>query len=448
MKQIFKATMLLCLAVAVIITTAACGPQAPAQQTTPEVTTPEVTTPEVTTPTEPETPDDPYQPEGSVLVDSINGKTTAELLVQFTEDYSNAQSIHIISSTMIDTDSFQYEDESSIKIHNGEFEVVTVSDGVTTAVYFVNNTIYLNEDGSKIKISDVTVEEILGDDYMDDLLDGGIEIDEDMLENAEAANIYLANGIYTVTFSSYDEGSEEDVVTTFSFNEEGKLTKLSAVSESAEFLIEFHSYGEAVEILPPADAEEYVEMSQTPSLLPTEIPTTPEEIYAAYVAICEIFGIVTRCQFDYEDPDTSAEFRLYDGDYYAYVYGEDTDYELWMVDGKGYYTTDFENYLTMDSTDELMNFMASILSSIPTYAIAEEDIADLTCSYDPDWDEVTIGFVHTTEAGEALRYEYTYTPGGNGLGILVTTADDANELVVEFDFFFSNDIPQITAPVQ
>ena len=80
MKKTLSIAMLLCLVVAVLLTTSSCLGFAPTE-TTPQATSPaetssNSTTPEDTTPEEttPQEDPDPDKPEGAVLVDSVGGK--------------------------------------------------------------------------------------------------------------------------------------------------------------------------------------------------------------------------------------------------------------------------------------------------------------------------------------------------------------------------------------
>ena len=296
MKKTLRFSLLCCLLLAIILTASAClGTQTPAETTpqtttqnvttpegtTPEATTPEATTPEATTPEEttpetttpeettpeettpeettPEEIPDPDKPEGAVLVESLNGKNAKELLEQFVEDFSSAQSYDCDAAMSTTVDGVQSQQFIKLQVYNGELAVRMEEDGVFSCVYFVDGTLYITADGKKIKRYANSVDEALGEGALDSLIDEfrmGLEFSNAELEAAANANIYLSNKQYIVTVHTFNEEEERNEKSMFYFNDVGELTGAACYFEGGFYMLTV-SYNKPVTITPPADADEY-----------------------------------------------------------------------------------------------------------------------------------------------------------------------------------------------
>ena len=282
MKKTLRFSLLCCLLLAVILTVSACfeaqtpeetTPQTTTQNvttpegttpeaTTPEATTPEATTPEATTPetTTPEEIPDPDKPEGAVLVESLNGKNAKELLDQFVEDFSSAQSYDCDMAMSTTVDGVKSQQFMKLQVYNGELAVLMEEDGVFSCVYFVDGTLYITADGKKIKRYANSVDEALGEGALDALMDEfrmGLEFSNAELEAAVNANIYLSNNRYVVTVHTFNEEEERNETSTFYFNDAGELTGAACYFEGGFYMLSVVSYNKPVTITPPADADEY-----------------------------------------------------------------------------------------------------------------------------------------------------------------------------------------------
>ena len=284
MKKTLRFTLLLCLVVALMATVSACFepfeqiPEAttPAQTTpdtttpevtTPEVTTPEVTTPEVTTPevTTPVEEPDPNQPEGSVLVDSIGGKTVVELLEKFIEDFATAKTYDFTVSHEYAGFGVTTSEFVSLKIGENTLAINMNMEFMVADIYFVDGLIYMNTGEQKIKIPAQNVDDVMGEGFLDSLQEGPDFSEEDFEELAEA-KIYLLGDTYIVTFLSTDEDTGEEVSTRLEFNADGELLLMEGTSEREHTRFVINSYGKPVTVTPPADADEYVSLGSDPEI--------------------------------------------------------------------------------------------------------------------------------------------------------------------------------------
>lgn len=284
MKKTLRFTLLLCLVVALMATVSACFepfeqiPEAttPAQTTpdtttpevtTPEVTTPEVTTPEVTTPevTTPVEEPDPNQPEGSVLVDSIGGKTVVELLEKFVEDFATAKTYDFTVSHEYTGFGVTTSEFVSLKIGENTLAININMEFMVADIYFVDGIIYMNTGEQKIKIPAQNVDDVMGEGFLDSLQEGPDFSEEDFEELADA-KIYLLGDTYIVTFLSTDEDTGEEVSTRLEFNADGELLLMEGTGETEHTRFVINSYGKPVTVTPPADADEYVSLGSDPEI--------------------------------------------------------------------------------------------------------------------------------------------------------------------------------------
>ena len=405
MKKTFRISMLLCLVIALLLTVVACmgtpndkhnetTPQATTPEvttpdsTTPEVTTPESTTPEATTPEETtpeEDPDDPNKPEGAVLVDSIGGKNAKELLDQFMEDFSSAQSYDWDAAMSTNVDGITSQQFMKVQVHNGELALRLEENGIFNGIYFVDGTLYINTNGEKTKMPANSIDEVLGEGALESLMDEfrtGIEFSDADLEAAANANIYLSNNRYVVTVHTFNEEEERDETSTFYFNDAGELTGATCYFEGGFYMLTVTSYNKPVTVTPPADADEYILVGGT-----TPNPDIPEgavavdslngmnatQLYEKFLAEYmssgtydiqvnsrhELIGVGTMMM--------SIATKVNENAIYYSVEADGEIMEMWIIDGVAYINTNgeklkYEGVAVEDLLGE--GFLESILGSL------------------------------------------------------------------------------------
>lgn len=326
--------------------------------------------------------DDADKPEDGVLVESIGGKNAGELLEQFAKDFENVDGLYWDSAMSTTKDGVTTQQFISLKIYNGELVILLEEDGVFNGVYFVDGILYMNTNGAKIKVPAGSVDEVLGEGAIDDLLsEMNVSFTQAEIEAAANANIYFENtrNKYVVTIHTTDEESGLAEETKFYFNAEGKLTGVHSTTDEGYAMLSLHSYNEPVEIDPPADADEFI----LPGMSEVEIPegavpvdtvngmTSLEllEKYFSDFTSSTTFDIeVTMVQTIGGEEVTIREImKLGEDSLYIYIemLGEAT--EMWYVDGVAYMRSG-ENKLKMEgiSYEEFLGegFWEGMLSSL------------------------------------------------------------------------------------
>ena len=371
MKKTLRFSLLCCLLLAVILTASAClGTQTPEETTpqtttqnvttpegtTPEATTPEETTPEETTPEEttPEEIPDPDKPEGAVLVESLNGKNAKELLEQFVEDFSSAQSYdcNVAMSTTVDgVKSLQF---MKLQVYNGELAVRMEEDGVFSCVYFVDGTLYITADGKKIKRYANSVDEALGEGALDALIDEfrmGLEFSNAEFEAAANANIYLSNNRYIVTVHTFNEEEERNEESMFYFNDVGELTDAACYFEGGFYMLS-GSYNKPVTITPPADADEYTTLGNAVApegavAVDTVNGMNATQLFEKFIteysaSTAYDIRISMKQTFGEETMTISMAVMLTSDAVYYAMAAEGSLVKIWVVDGTAYMFSDGE----------------------------------------------------------------------------------------------------------
>ena len=356
------------------------------EATTPEETTPEETTPEETTPEEttPEEIPDPDKPEGAVLVESLNGKNAKELLEQFVEDFSSAQSYdcNVAMSTTVDgVKSLQF---MKLQVYNGELAVRMEEDGVFSCVYFVDGTLYITADGKKIKRYANSVDEALGEGALDALIDEfrmGLEFSNAEFEAAANANIYLSNNRYIVTVHTFNEEEERNEESMFYFNDVGELTDAACYFEGGFYMLS-GSYNKPVTITPPADADEYTTLGNAAVpegavAVDTVNGMNATQLFEKFIteysaSTAYDIRISMKQTFGEETMTISMAVMLTSDAVYYAMAAEGSLVKIWVVDGTAYMFSDGEKIkqtgvsiedIFEDSTFE--SLIDSVVTDIP-----------------------------------------------------------------------------------
>ena len=326
------------------------------EETTPEETTPEETTPEETTPEEttPEEIPDPDKPEGAVLVDSINGKNAKELLEQFVEDFSSAQSYDCNVAMSTTVDGVKSQQFMKLQVYNGELAVRMEEDGVFSCVYFVDGTLYITADGKKIKRYANSVDEALGEGALDALIDEfrmGLEFSNAELEAAANANIYLSNKRYIVTVNTFNEEEERNEKSMFYFNNVGELTDAACYFEGGFYMLS-GSYNKPVTITPPADADEYttlgnVAVPEGAVAVDTVNGMNATQLFEKFIteysaSTAYDIRISMKQTFGEETMTISMAVMLTSDAVYYAMAAEGSLVKIWVVDGTAYMFSDGE----------------------------------------------------------------------------------------------------------
>ena len=359
-------------------------------ETTPEATTPEATTPEATTPEDvtdpgdvtPPAPADPDQPAGSVLVDSIGGKSAAEAMQAFAENFASAESFDwsVLMESVEDGEVIsQYV---SVKLYNGEVAASIQMQGTVMEVYYVDGVLYINQDGQKMKLPLENPEDFLGEGWLDGLVNTLPDFSEDAEMELEDVKIYLLDGIYYFTVHEVDEETGEEATVCYQFNEAGELMKAEGTSESKRMILTMNSYGKPVEITPPANEDAYSPMGNAAIpegavAVDTVNGMNATQLFEKFVAdysASKAFDIKVSIQQTVEGETMTMSMAVMLNEDAVY-YGMAMDGEIvkvWVIDGICYVNTGDQKIkqegLTVDEIigeGSLQNTISSLVSEIP-----------------------------------------------------------------------------------
>ena len=329
-------------------------------ETTPEATTPEATTPEATTPEDvtdpgdvtPPAPADPDQPAGSVLVDSIGGKSAAEAMQAFAENFASAESFDwsVLMESVEDGEVIsQYV---SIKLYNGEVAASIQMQGTVMEVYYVDGVLYINQGGQKMKLPLENPEDFLGEGWLDGLVNMAPDFSEDAEMELEDVKIYLLDGIYYFTVHEVDEETGEEATVCCQFNEAGELMKAEGTSESKRMILTMNSYGKPVTITPPANEDAYSPMGNAAIpegavAVDTVNGMNATQLFEKFVAdysASTAYDIIIKMKQTSGDetvPMSIAVKLTQDAVYYGMSMDFNTQ-SIWVVDGTAYMFTNGE----------------------------------------------------------------------------------------------------------
>ena len=445
MKKTFKFTVLLCLTVVIMLAGVACKQEPSTPQTTTPTPTP--TTPEETTTQE---PIDPDKPEGAVLVDSINGKSVRELLEQFAEDFSNAESYDLDAAMSTTVEDIKFEQFIKLRVNSEELEMLLETDGIFYSVYFVDGTIYVNTNGEKIKMPATSIDDMLGEDVPGSLIEEsgiGLEFSEAELEAAADANIYLFQNRYVVTIHTFNEEEEREETSMFYFNAEGELTSAACYFDGGFYMLTLTSYNKPVEIAPPADADKYLSMPKEDIDPPSNLGDR-DEIYAIYKDVCATLQGADHFSVFCDKPGISNSF-YYDvagKNKSLMILEPDGMLELWYISHKAYVAFDGGDIYTAKADNAFFSYFKSAEEMFPFAAFALDDMQNLRCSYDATQSETVIEFDYVDEFGILCQYKYALADDGSYINISVTEFANGTEAGTYTYFFEENPDLKIVLP--
>ena len=426
MKKTLKTTLLLCLTLTLLLSLVACfgtkdkeNETTPTTVTTPLSTTPAATTPAVTTPAE---EPDPDKPEGATLVDAVNGKNAKELIEAFETAFTTAESCDWYAEMTMTVDDFSMTQTISMKLSGSEFALVMEMDGEAMEIYFVNDVLYMNSFGEKMQIPADSIDEILGEGALEIFLHmaEGFEISDAELAAADDAKIYRLDDKYIVTLHYVNEETDLEETSKYYFNAAGKMTQAESFSDDGYALITVNSYGEPVEVTPPADADEYIpveggEGNDTPVIMPED----EDAIYAIYNDVCttlqsaDHYSVFINTYEAYH----SISYDVAGKNKALMILDADGMIELWYISYKGYAAFDGGDIYNVKADDAFFSYFTNVEEMFPINALAQDEMQNLRCTYD---EETIIEFDYVDEFGSFYQYKYALAGDGSYVDITVT----------------------------
>ena len=301
--------------------------------------------------------------------------------------------------------------------------------GEAMEMWVVDSIAYLNMNGEKIKEEGLAVEEVFGEGTLESMLNSAIkEMPEIFYTFVDQAQLYELDGVYFFAISlTLPQMGIPGMSETIYFDENGNVIRIIDETEDIFMEIIVNSYGKPVEILPPADADDYYQEGATPET--PDIPETDDEIYQLYVDTCTtleqseyLWVIIDAPGVDY------ADYRRFGEDRYLVAIDDNEQFtEQWIVDRTGYIWIDREEFSKVAIDDDFLQAFACAEALLPVTVMEQAELQNFACYYNPYLWETTVVFDRVDEFGTLWSYEYSVSDDKTYVDVIIT------EFVTEFE---------------
>ena len=385
------------------------------------------------------TPDpDPNAPEGAIAVDSLNGMNATQLYEKFIAEYMSSGTYDIqvnsrqeligVGTMMMST---------TTKINENAIYYAMEMDGEVMEMWLIDGVAYINTNGEKLKYEGVGVEDILGEGFLESILGSLIqEVPEEYYTALASAQLYCKDGVYffTVTLSMPDMGIDSMTETIF-FDENGKVISVidSANGLYSQSLVK---YGVPVEILPPEDADAYIDGGSAGGDIVVEMPETEDEIYDLYSDMCTT--LQGSDHFSVHISIGDLHYVIYEiAGENKYIMLEDAEstVEQWLIDQTGYISVDYEAILEVDADATFLEAFTAFEELFPIDVLTQEKLQNLRCSYDEEWGEIVIEFEYASDPEHLSQCKYALAADASYVDITITELVNGEE-DISCNFFF------------
>ncbi len=384
---------------------------------------------------------DPEIPEGAIAVDSLNGMNATQLYEKFIAEYMSSGTYDIqvnsrqeligVGTMMMST---------TTKINENAIYYAMEMDGEVMEMWLIDGVAYINTNGEKLKYEGVGVEDILGEGFLESILGSLIqEVPEEYYTALASAQLYCKDGVYffTVTLSMPDMGIDSMTETIF-FDENGKVISVidSANGLYSQSLVK---YGVPVEILPPEDADAYIDGGSAGGDIVVEMPETEDEIYDLYSDMCTT--LQGSDHFSVHISIGDLHYVIYEiAGENKYIMLEDAEstVEQWLIDQTGYISVDYEAILKADVDTTFLEAFTSFEELFPIDVLAQEKLQNLRCSYDEEWGEIVIEFEYASDSEHLSQCKYALAADASYVDITITELVNGEE-DISCNFFFMID---------
>ena len=370
-------------------------------------------------------------------VDSINGKSAADIVEKFFEDYTGASKFDMEVFTANVIDGEVYEDHIALKTDGTDLYMLIEEGELKLKFWSIDGTLYMDDGEQKLKVQADNIEDYVGVDFAE-LLTSTVPSDlhriyKDKLRNAEIT----FNGIsysFTVTFSyeealemAEDDEIEEEVCgfsETYVVGTDGRVKAILSDYENGSCSsVEFNSYGKPVTVDPPKNADDFVE---------TDIgggeddwgdydDEVDPEAYALYYDLCVLLEYADS--YDVlisQDEESLANYTVTGDNKYVMGLGY-SRFEAWIVDDRAYALSGGSFSVINEAvTDGFYEYYFESIEEYLTYAYEWNDIEWMSYiySYEDDLGNTIIEF-EVSRGGNFFDKYYTYTIGNEGRTIEV-----------------------------
>lgn len=364
----------------------------------------------------------PEVPEGAVPVDTVNGMNASQLLDKFLAEYpqSTTFDIEMFLQEVIEDEIFTII--TAVKVSADAVYYLMDMDGKGMEIWVVDNVAYMNMDGQKLKQEDVAIDDIFEEGTLDSLILSVIkEMPDIYYTYVNEAQLYELDGSYffTVSINSPETGLI-GFTETIVFDETGAVVRIIDEAEDTYMTFVINSYGKPVEVLPPADADEYVAEEDAPGGTVTP-ELSQDEIYALYKDACTTLQNSDHYSAFFNTPEMhhSINYDVAGKDKALMILEADGMLELWYISYKGYAAFDGGDLYHVKADDAFFSYFTSTEEQFPITVFAKSEIQNMTCSYDEEWGETVIEFEYVDEFDIPYLYRYALADDNSYVDVAV-----------------------------
>lgn len=388
-------------------------------------------------------------------IPSAKGKNARQLFEDAMSDYTSSKTFDVAMSMESTKDGEKTIEKIAYKINDTEMYLDIELDEQDITIWFVDNTVYLEMDGQKLKAVKTSIADVLGENFLDELLaqmpTDTSDIPEAYKKKMESAQIYSYKGTYYFSVTVTDaeaiemELGEKGFTETIYFDSTGALKKIVTKDTEETLTVLLNSYGKDIKISKPENADEFVEK---PIEEEAGAGAQDRATYAVYEGILDTLRNATSYIMSIEmneHPYIFYEVDAVGGKYTAVLESEST-YEMWLVNGQGYVCINNDTPLKTNELSTILKSMESAESTkdyITESPIHGDEMSNLTISNTSNSGEKNLSFsVIKTD----LIYTYSFTYAETYVDVLITKIENGEtetlKYIFDFDFQF-----RVTAPI-
>ena len=390
-----------------------------------------------------------------VAIKTVNGMTLIQLYENFIEEYTKAATLDISIITDITSEGIQTNYSLRLKLTDDAMYIMVDADDTELECWFLEDSSYLNIAGEKHKNSNVTVDDVFGEGFIElSLSSVANDVDNSVYsKKLENAQLYTDNDEYCCDLKFTVEEAEaldmeaEAFTETLFFDAQGKIKKIIDQSSTEEITVTLDVYNNTLLINAPADKDSYIEQT-----IPEEDDSnqdTPEDLsgiqnpllYAEYQSVFQAIKNARKFEMIVTTKGSSILFYTVVKNNACVCVLENGVYcDRWYVDGKGYVC---ENNGTVFSTEVTESFLSYFNSAqaqkdfVAGLQLHGNDINDFSVSKQYSSSKITLS--HNNTDGTVDFYEITsHYPQGkvDSAYITITRSLNGTQLFsIEYAFF-------------
>ena len=393
-------------------------------------------------------------------IPSVKGKNARQLFEDAMSDYTSSKTFDVAMSMESTKDGEKTIEKIAYKINDTEMYLDIELEEQDMTIWFVDNTVYLEMDGQKLKAVNTSIADVLGENFLDELLaqipTDTSDIPEAYKKKMERAQIYSYKGTYYFSITLTDaeaiemELGDKGYTETIYFDSTGALKKIVTKDTEETLTVLLNSYGKDIKISKPKNADEFVESPTNQPNQPNENPNNPNQdghgnqdpaTYAVYEQLLDKIDNATSYIMSielYGKPYISYQIDNNGGKYVSVTESENSIYEMWIINGQGYVSINVETPLKTEITTSMLQSFESV-ENLKNYLVGRKVSRD---------DMIGLSIESTTIPGETLLTFsdantnstdlYSFAFGASYIDVLVTTTSNGQSDTIKYTFDFGN----------